>query len=229
MTLNYGKEMDEVGYCCVMIPEKKMWQGMFIVPAYEVQGKRALTAARALVGDDHDAVMGALCSALIHAYETRNELVAGVTMYALMVASKQSHFMVRGTITPTGIITAFKHMEATNTVDARAEIEAFPEVRAMKGEIVKGMSGEVFGKELDDLFRKIAATSASSGVSNIKIGMLNAETGDITDLSGEGVPQEVLDAVASMARKKHDDCSNCKDDDCTARDKPRHPESHTLH
>lgn len=159
-----GTELNEEGYACVLVPEKGMYQGMFIVPEFKEAAARAVLCAKLLTGDKEDAVIGALCSTLVQAYQNNNHHISGVALYAIMMVTGAKYFMVRGTEVNNGMVTVLRRLEATTTDDARKEIESYPEIMVMKANITS------IGQTLDDMFRKImqGATKDRSGITDIK-------------------------------------------------------------
>ena len=146
MSTSTQAEMNELGYCGLIMPDKPAWQGMYILPDFAATAKEAAAQAK-LVTKSKEEQIGALSATLAFAYEQGNKIVAGVTSYAIMELTGWKYFIVvaRGGDARYG--TTVTRIDADSTAGARDAVDAHPEVvkakKTLLTEMLTKLSGEM--------------------------------------------------------------------------------------
>lgn len=143
---------DTYGYCAVIIPQLRAWQGYFIrdEPELRAQGQEMMGMIRSSIPDFstayeasqpfEDRVFGALQASMAELFVEGNSNAVGAA--ALMIGEHYGHryFAVISKRDAAGTVTSFRPLEGVDDVDeARTAIKRIPEVQLIEvGNIIHG-------------------------------------------------------------------------------------------
>lgn len=141
---------NHIGYCGVIIPAAKLWQGYFLdrrlMPVAEALLPGARTKVRTLgapvrvtvpLADAAEQDMvGAFSGALVEGALVNNDRVVAASAMALHLLTGRPYFVVVGDRLPEGTRTTIETLHAASLAEARALIDNDPRVAAIKRALV---------------------------------------------------------------------------------------------
>lgn len=138
---------NQIGYCAVVVPASKFWQGYFIDRRLQPHARGLLDRAKGATGGmvqtiepmsgvNEQEILGAMSAVLVEGALTMNMDIVGSASMALHLLTKQSFFMVIGEKHAAGTKTTFKTLSASTISRARDLIDNDPIVRNIKREIL---------------------------------------------------------------------------------------------
>jgi len=126
-----------IGYGCVVVPSLNEYQGFFINDTPDLRSQINRTVGLAVMTGQHP--IGALQAVIVDRALNRDWTRVGVTALALANLTKVNFFWIKAEREPEGTRTEMFPLNATTVEEARAEIDAIPEVIELKRRLVESL------------------------------------------------------------------------------------------
>lgn len=121
-----------IGYGVVIVPALDEYQGMFIVDNEVIRPEAIKLQLAAMMNAPRSNPIGALQAAVVEGVITKNTQLTAAAAFALHGMTREKFWVITATMASGGTYTDMKIMAATTVEEARAEVEAMPEVVALK-------------------------------------------------------------------------------------------------
>lgn len=129
---------DTVGYCAVVSPQTDFWQGYFIRDNHSIRQGAQQMQMMAMMMASHANPYGSLQAVLAEGALAGNSAAIASAALALR-GSDTPYFYVLAQVEPNGTTTSLHQIDAASVEEARAKIEAAPEVVAIKKRLTERM------------------------------------------------------------------------------------------